>query len=219
MKRFYLASALFAIAAPVFAQTVWTDWTAATAGTPGSATGTLNGIGVNYAGEVLSNRVINGTFSPFWAPASSFVGGTASTSPASVGDIITLSGATGTNTVTFASPIINPVLAIWSLGAPSVAATFTFSASPTLQAGGPNVSFGGSSITVAGNVVSGREGNGVVRFDGTFSSISWTDTPEFYYGFTVGTAGSAQVPAIPEPSSWALLGVGLIALAIKRRRA
>ena len=219
MKRFYLASALFAIAAPVFAQTVWTDWTAATAGTPGSATGTLNGIGVNYAGEVLSNRVINGTFSPFWAPASSFVGGTASTSPASVGDIITLSGATGTNTVTFASPIINPVLAIWSLGAPSVAATFTFSASPTLQAGGPNVSFGGSSITVAGNVVSGREGNGVVRFDGTFSSISWTDTPEFYYGFTVGTAGSAQVPSIPEPSSWALLGVGLIALAIKRRRA
>jgi hypothetical protein len=58
-----------------------------------------------------------------------------------------------------------------------------------------------------------------VRFDGTFSSLSWTDTPEFYYGFTVGTAGSAQVPAIPEPSSWALLGVGLIALAIKRRRA
>src|SRR5690348_15548341 len=150
MKRlFFLAGTLIAMAAPVSAQTVWTDWTSATAGAPGTAAGTLNGIGVSYSGEVLSNRVINGSFAGSWAPAASFVGGTVTTSPAVVGDIITLGGAAGTNTLTFASPVTNPIIAIWSLGAPSAAASFTFNATPVLQAGGPNVTFGGSSVTVS----------------------------------------------------------------------
>ncbi|HEX5632901.1 MAG TPA: PEP-CTERM sorting domain-containing protein [Gemmatimonadales bacterium] len=211
-----LASLALALAAPVSAQTVWTDWTAATAGTPGSAAGTLNGIGVTYTGEVLANRVINGGFAGSWAPATSFIGGTVSVGPASVGDIITLGGASGTNTLTFATPVTDPVFAIWSLGQPGVAATFTFDATPALQAGGPNVNFGGASITVEGNVVSGREGNGVVQFDGTFSSLTWTDTPEFFYGFTVGMAGN--VAAIPEPGTWAMLGAGLALLGVWGRR-
>src|SRR4051812_13815509 len=70
-------SSLFATSA--FAATVWTDWTAATTGNPGSATGTLNGVGVTYTGEVIGS-VLNGT-SNIWAPNSSFIGGTVTTSP------------------------------------------------------------------------------------------------------------------------------------------
>jgi hypothetical protein len=218
-SRYFLAGALLAIAVPVSAQTVWTDWTSATAGNAtGSAAGTLNGIGITYSGEVLSNRVINGSFAASWAPSTSFVGGTVTTSPATVGDIITLDGAyTGTNTLTFASPITNPVLAIWSLGQPGASASFTFNATPTKEAGGPNINYGGSSIVVTGNVVSGSEGNGTVQFTGTFTSLSWTDTVENYYGFTVGMAGPSAAP-IPEPSTWALLGVGLVALGLRARR-
>jgi len=217
-RMFFLAGTLLAIAAPVSAQTVWTDWTSATAGSPGSAAGTLNGIDVTYSGQVMGNRVINGAFSPAWAPSTSFVGGTVTTSPASVGDIITLNGTfTGTNTLSFASPITNPLVAIWSLGAPGVPASFTFSATPTLQVGGPNVNFGGSSVAVAGDVVSGREGNGVVQFEGTFTSLSWTDTFENFYGFTVGTAGVVVTP-VPEPATWALLTGGLLALGLRPRR-
>jgi hypothetical protein len=223
-SRYFLAGALLAIAVPVSAQTVWTDWTSATAGNAtGSAAGTLNGIGVSYSGEVLSNRVINGTptvsASPnVWAPATSFIGGTVTTSPAVPGDIITLNGSfTGTNTLTFASPITNPVFAIWSLGQPGASASFTFNVTPTKEAGGPNRDYGGSSIVVTGNVVSGSEGNGTVQFTGTFSSLSWTDTVENYYGFTVGMAGPSAAP-IPEPSTWALLGVGLVALGLRARR-
>jgi len=78
-------------------------------------------------------------------------------------------------------------MAIWSLGSPSVLVSFDFSnATPIFVVGGPNADFGGQAITVVGNTVSGREGNGVVQFMGSISSISWTDTPELWYGFTIG---------------------------------
>jgi hypothetical protein len=213
----FLASSIAAVllfAASAQAATIWTDWTSATGGFPGSASGTLSGVGVSYTGEVIGS-VLNGT-SNIWAPNSSFIGGTVTTSPSIVGDDIRLRGAfAGTNTITFASPVENPVFAIWSLGAPTVPASFTFAATPTLEAGGPNSLFGGLSITVLGNVVSGREGNGVVQFSGTFSSISWTDTPENFYAFTVGINGPlAPGPApVPEPTSLTLVGSGLAGLA------
>jgi hypothetical protein len=217
-----LAMALSLFATPLSAQTVWTDWTSASAGTPGSAAGTLNGVVVSYSGEVLGNTVVNGS-SGVWNPSTSFVGGTVSVSPDVVGDIITLAGSfTGTSTLSFATPIANPVFAIWSLGQPGGPASFTFDAAPVFEVGGPNANFGGLPISVAGNVVSGTEGNGVVRFDGSVSSISWTSTPEFFYGFTVGTAGGDTTPPIPEPGTSALMLMGLAGLALgarwKRRR-
>jgi hypothetical protein len=219
MKRHLsLASALLAAALPVCAATGWTDWTSATPGAPGSASGTLNGVAVNYSGQVLGNTVVNGSAGGLWAPSASFAGGTVTTGPASVGDVITLNGGfTGTHTITFATPVVDPVFAIWSLGQPGLAASFTFDAAPTLQAGGPNASFGGQSITVSGSTVSGFEGNGVLQFNGSFSSISWTDTPENYYGFSIGMSGA--VTAIPEPATWGMLLLGLAGLGIVRRYA
>jgi len=205
---------LFATA--TFAATTWTDWTSATVGNPGSAAGTLNGVQVTYSGEV-GGSVLNGT-SNIWAPNTSFIGGTVTTSPSMVGDDIRLVGAfTGTNTLTFGTPLQNPVFAIWSLGQPGLAASFTFNATPTLQAGGPNSLFGGQTITVLGNVVSGSEGNGVVQFTGTFGSISWTNTFENFYAFTVGLNG--PIGAIPEPETYAMLlaGLGLFAFIARRR--
>ena len=213
-----LMAVLFLSAAPASAVTTWTDWTSAVVGGPGSASGTLNGAPVTYSGQVIDS-VLNNPASSIWAPNSSFIGGTVTTSPSTVGDDIRLNGIgfTGPNTITFASPLANPVFAIWSLGAPGTTASFTFNATPTLEAGGPNSLFGGSSITVLGNVVSGNEGNGVVQFTGTFSSISWTDTPEHFYAFTVGLNGPSG-PTVPEPSTWLLLGSGLGGLFILRRR-
>jgi len=213
---FLTASLIVLVATSVEAATSWTDWTSASNGSSGSAAGTLGGVGVSYSGEVLGS-VING-FSSIWAPNSSFIGGTVTTSPSIVGDDIRLQGIPGTNTITFTSPVENPVFAIWSLGSPGAAASFTFNATPTLQAGGPNSSFGGSSITVSGDVVSGREGNGVVQFSGTFTSISWTDTPEFFYAFTVGLNG--PLSPVPEPAVLTLLGAGFAGLVwtLRKRR-
>jgi len=210
-------AAMLLLATQAQAATTWTDWTSATlsTGSSGSATGTVGGVGVSYSGQLVG-AVTNGT-SNIWSPNSSFIGGTSTASPSVVNDDLRLNGIgfAGPNTITFGSAVDNPLIAIWSLGAPGTPATFTFNATPTLEAGGPNSQFGGSSITVNGNVVSGQEGNGVVQFTGTFSSISWTDTPENFYAFTVGVNG--PLSTVPEPTSLVLLASGLTGLVFYRR--
>ncbi|MGH7024670.1 MAG: PEPxxWA-CTERM sorting domain-containing protein [Caulobacteraceae bacterium] len=208
-------AALFT-AAPAFAGTVdWTTWTAATdSATAGTATGTAGSVGVSYTGEVES-LVAN---YPSWNPSSSYVGGTVGNAPPMSGGIIQLYGGNAdvTDTITFSTPVTNPIIAIWSLGAPGNTAEFDFPGNEpvTIEAGGPSSEYGGSSIYLSGNNVLGAEGNGTIQLTGTFSSISWT-TPvyENWYGFTVG------VP-VPEPASWALMLAGFagLGLALRARR-
>lgn len=182
--------------------TIWTNWSSATVG--GSATGLADDVGVFYSGE-LDAFTVNGT-STLWRPTSSFVGGSVEVSPNAIGDHLRINGnGGGTNTVYFDSPVMNPVIAIWSLGSiqTNTTAYFYFQQTPVLQAGGPSADWGGNSIIVAGNAVRGKEGNGVVMFPGTFSSISWTNTYESWFAFTVGHQG-----VVPEPATLSLLALG-----------
>jgi len=210
-----------------FAATIsWTDWTARTVGKPGSATGTItlptsSTIGVSYAGEVFGNTNIANTGNPSWGPAATFADGVVVANAPPTGNMIALTGGSGTgvDTITFSSPVLNPVMAIWSLGQGGNNTSFVFSnATPSFVSGGKSNEFQGSPITVSGNTVSGIEGNGTIQFLGTFSSLSWTN-PKFenYYGFTVGIAGPGVVP---EPRTYLMLiaGLGLVLTLIGRRR-
>ncbi len=219
-----------AVLSPVFGATIsWTTWTAQPTGS--SATGTLlvgaTNVNVSYSGEIQFTQ-LNGSGSNYYQPATTFTAPpTVTNAPPS--DMIAIDGTATLHTITFGAPVVNPIMEVVSLGQPGLGTQYAFSLSAgqsmSILAQGPSNAYGGCAtcLSLSGTTLTGNEGDGIIQFTGTFSSLSWTGAnPEYWNGFTFGVTGLAPTSGAPEPATWGMLLLACVAgvpLALRRRNA
>jgi hypothetical protein len=177
----------------------WVNWTSTQVANPGSAAGTMafGGFSVNvtYSGEVFYTSETNGQGTDYYTPLSTYTSTTVTNAP--LGGMISFAvGGTMVDTITFSPPVANPVMAIMSLGSPGMNVDLAFNAPFTILSTGTGWWGGGPLLTSTGNTLHGAESDGLIQFNGTFSSILWTVSPgdSYYSGLTVG-AFEAVLPA------------------------
>ena len=187
----------------------WTDWVSASPDeVSGSITAGRRTVDVTYSGGL--NFALTSDGSDYWDFPETYTSPEVSNAPPS--DLISLTGGTA-NTVTFSTPVINPLLAIVSLNGPG----FTFAGTPSLEVLSSGCgAYGCGTLQVSGNMLStvgGGEGHGLVRLNGTFTSITFAGGNEYWRGIQVGITDAA----IPEPATWMSIAGGLMLLAFRRR--
>ena len=189
----------------------WASWTNPSAGIVGGNIAAPGGnVGVTFTGPYLFAQT-NNVGTDYWRD-DGYTQGLVNR-PTGV-DVIALNDG-GMKTITFSQAVTDPYLAFTSWNGNTV----TFSAPFQLVSEGCGYWGCGSFNTVGGTGFStGTEVHGVLKFIGTFTSLSFTDSGENWHGFTVGIADVAN--GVPEPATWAMMiaGFGLVGVSLRSRR-
>ncbi|SHN43165.1 PEP-CTERM protein-sorting domain-containing protein [Duganella sacchari] len=188
----------------------WTAWDNASTGSFAYGAQTIT---VTYTGD---NIGMDPSAYIYDVP-SSFTNAEVTNTPGSNGTILMVGGAQTVNHFHFSAPVVDPYLVMFSVGQGGLPVSFQFqNGSFSILAQGTG-HWGGGSLTQSGMTVTGLEGNGLLKFQGTYTDISFiTPNGEYYYGATVG----GLTAAVPEPATYAMLlaGLALAGVAARRRK-
>lgn len=233
LTKLTLAAACVVAAAPGVAEAQpWANWSLPSACGTDPVSGTLGVSSVQFTGTYSGVQDASGADCPgpisqtasqgdnYWNRAGNPSGAYAVT-PSNLSFIQFITNGQG-GTITFAQAVIDPYIALISVGQPGLATTLTFSDVFTVVSSNNSVANlaywdvapGSFSIGANGKSLTGNEFSGLLQFKGTFNSLTIATTGEDWHGFTVGVA------AVPEPSSIALIvgGFAALGLAAQRRR-
>ena len=208
----------------------YVDWTEA-APDAGTARGIIelpdmSTVSIDF--EVLNADETPGTYffaqtddgTNYWEPDAPYISDEVSNPPPTTDILALVGGETQTYRISLSEPIEDPIMAIVSLGAPGTTVEYDFDRPFEIVSQGQGF-WGGSNTSLSqleGDVLSGREGHGTIRFTGTFDSFSWTVAQtEGWHGFTYGIRTTTAL--IPEPGGFILLLAALfISVGRWRRR-
>lgn len=206
------AALLSAGAASAAIDVAWADWTSSGSNVVNGVINAPGGdVGVTFDGAYAFAQTSGGT--DYWV-LGNYTQGLVNRPTGT--DIIGLVNG-GAKTITFSQAVTDPFVAFTSWNGNVV----TFSSPFTIISQGCGYWGCGTFTPSNGNLTftGAGEVHGVLQFQGTFTSLSFTDTSENWHGLTVGVADVAN-GAIPEPSAWALMiaGFGLAGTALRSRR-
>lgn len=188
----------------------YVDWTSANPGA-GTASGTITLPGGHTVGVTLKVVTASGTpgvflsantsgGTNFWATndyapyKSGYV-----LNPPPDADILQLTGGnTSSYIIKFTEPVRDPAMAVHSLGGGATHAIYDFDRPFEIVSQGTGYHGGDATrLTIQpGEILDGREGNGTIRFIGSFSEFTWT-APQYenWHGFTFAIRGVADANA------------------------
>lgn len=197
----------------------WAQWGVGTQQFPHPNTsGTLAGgfLSVVYNGSALFRQIGAGT--DFWSPSTPYLSASVPNAPTPA-HMIAVADFASSHSLSFASPVTNPVMALVGLGSATTQTQWAFDAPFQILSAGVGFFGGAGTLTNLGaNTLEGDEGSGVIQFIGTFTSISWTITggeqpwtdETLITGITVGL--------IPAPGASVAFGAAALLAGRRRRR-
>lgn len=198
-----LLSSVFVKAVPI----TWVDWETSDGD---SAAGSAGSISVDVFGPLSPAAQTNGGID-YWAVNPSVYTGVGVDNGPVGSDIVRITE--GDFTIDFGQTVLNPVMAILSLGRASLPTTYVFDTEFEVLNQGSGYWGGGSLAELTGNVLEGREGHGLIQFQGAVDSISFVSSREAWHGFTLGVATE-----VDEPAHFGVAALGFLALLGLRRR-